>query len=38
MCLAAQVRKTINRALLLHNYSFRNRENYYSLKEKEEEL
>jgi hypothetical protein len=30
--------KLKNRASLLHSYSFRNRENYYSLKGKEEEL
>jgi hypothetical protein len=27
-------RKTINRALLLHNYSFRNLENYFSIRSK----
>ncbi|KAK2401809.1 hypothetical protein QL285_051372 [Trifolium repens] len=32
--LAAQVIKTINRASLLHNYSFRNLENYFSIRSK----
>ncbi len=34
MSLAAQVIKTINRASLLHNYSFRNLENYFSIRSK----
>jgi hypothetical protein len=32
--LLKQIRNTINRALPLHNYSFRNLEKYFSLKEK----